>query len=64
MTWILILTLIGPSNYSGSAIASVTGFESSAACLAAAEAWVDQSARYAKEIDYAPIASALCVKDR
>lgn len=45
MTWTLILTLYASAVYSkGAAIGAVNGFDSEAACIAAANAWRKQMA--------------------
>lgn len=60
--WILILTLVQGHSYGGSAVTSVPGFESRAACLNAGNEWLRQ-ARKSKLLGYTPpTASALCVR--
>lgn len=59
--WILILTLFQSHSYGGSAVSTVTGFESRAACLQAGNAWLKQARRLRIEGMGAPSAGALCV---
>lgn len=53
--WILILTLV-TTSHTHAAIASVPGFTSEQACLAAGNAWLKH------ELRYSPDKRALCVK--
>ena len=61
MEWILILTIFAGYANGGSAVASVPGFESRAACMTAANAWIAQSKKNARSRQTNGV-TALCVK--
>lgn len=57
--WILVLTIVTSHYSGGSSVATVNGFTSEAACMAAADAWIKQTQALADNYSYK---RALCVK--
>jgi hypothetical protein len=59
MTWVLILTLMGPATYAGSAVTSIPGFANNSACMAAGQAWLNKN-----NVSNGPTITALCVRSK